>query len=112
MDEQLRQILIDLLASEDSTGCDGDLTVVASSPIHQLREYMRPGAMPMPVANDARKHHWHIEVSVDGLVHLTLTQHIAALVASALEIVNPDSGRKKRNARALALALQHMCGDI
>lgn len=109
MDEQLRSILIDLLASEDNTGCSSDLTVVGASPVRRLRDYMRPGPLRAPAASRGRKHHWHIERSPDGLVHLTLTQSTAALVASALEIVNPDSERQERNARDLAVAIQDIC---
>lgn len=111
MDEQLRGILIDLLASEDATGCSNDLTVVGASPVRRLREYMRPAALQAPLACRGRRHLWRIEVSRDGLVHLILTQHSTALVASALEIVNPDSDRETRSARALALELQNVCGD-
>ncbi len=111
MDEQLRQLLMDMLASEDNTGGSSDLTVVAVAPLRQLREYVRVRAMRAPAAGSTRKHHWHIEVTFDRLVHLTLTQHTTALVASALEIVNPDSERERRNARALALELQSVCED-
>jgi hypothetical protein len=111
MDEQLKQLLVDLLASEDNAGCSSDLTVVASAPLRNLREYAHVRATQAPLATNTRKHHWHIEVTLDRLVHLTLTQHTTALVASALEIINPDCDQETRNARALALALQNACED-
>jgi hypothetical protein len=111
MDEQLRGILIDLLASEDPTGCSNDLTVVEVAPIRRLRDYMRSTALQAPLANRGGRQLWRIEVARDGLVRLTLTRDSAALVASALEIVNPDDDRETRNARALALGLQMACDD-
>jgi hypothetical protein len=111
MDEQLKQLLVDLLASEDDAGCSSDLTVVAAAPLRKLRDYVRVRAIQTPVATNTRNHHWHIEVTLDRLVHLTLTQRTTALVASALEIVNPDCDRKTRNARDLALGLQNACED-
>jgi hypothetical protein len=66
MDQELKTILVELLASEAATDCSEDLT---------------------------------------------LAQHTAGLVASALEIVHPDQNRELRNARALALALQNLCTD-
>ena len=109
MDAELKNIFVELFASEDATGCSSDLTVVSAASIRQLREYVRTRAVLAPVASDSRKHLWHAERSLDGLVHLTLTQNIAALVASALEIVNPESDRQERKARDLALAIQKIC---
>jgi hypothetical protein len=111
MDQNLKTILVELLASEDATGCSEDLTVVANSPVRQLRRYLGDEATERAPVMSNRKHHWHIEMSLDGLVHLTLAQPTAGLVASALEIVHPDQNGELRNARALALALQNLCTD-
>ncbi len=108
MDEQLRNILLDLFDSEDATGCSNDLTVVSAPLIHQLQEIVRVRTVSKLSARNSHKHHWHVERSLDGLTHLTLTQSTTALIASALEAINPDSERQTRRARELALALQHL----
>ena len=109
MDHNLKTILVELLASEDATGCSEDVTVVGNSPIRQLRRYLGDEATKPLQGTRHRRYHWHIEMSHDGLVHLTLARHTAGLVASALEIVAPDQHREVRNARALALRLRKLC---
>jgi hypothetical protein len=86
--------------------------VVSNSPVRQLRRYLGDEATKRPPVARNCDHHWRVEMSLDGLVHLTLARHTAGLVASALEIVHPDQNRELRNARALALALQNLCTDI
>ena len=39
MDDELKAIIDDILADEDNTGCDGDLTVTSKSACDRLREY-------------------------------------------------------------------------
>lgn len=111
MDQNLKTILVELIASEAATGCSEDLTVVANAPVRNLRQYLGDEATRAAQATRHRRYDWHIERSLDGLVHLTLAQHTAGLVASALEIVAPDQHREMRNARALALALRNLCAD-
>ena len=41
MGDELREILDDLLMSEDDAGCSGDLTVVSSDAICRLRGYLK-----------------------------------------------------------------------
>jgi hypothetical protein len=50
MDQGLKAILGELLASECATGCSEDLTPVANSPVRQHRQYLGDEATkPAPV---------------------------------------------------------------
>ena len=41
MDEELKEILDNILISEDNTGCSEDLTVVDKETVDKLRDYIK-----------------------------------------------------------------------
>ena len=41
MDEELKEILDNILISEDNTGCSEDLTVVDKEAVDKLRDYIK-----------------------------------------------------------------------
>ncbi len=112
MEEDPKNILWEVLASEDASGCSEDLTVVTAAPIRRLRRHLQDRAANHQDGLLRCRHQWFLEKSVDGLIHLTLSQSMARLVASSLELVNPDSARQLCNARVLATMIQNLCEDL
>jgi hypothetical protein len=77
MDHNLKTTLVELLASEDATGCSEDVTVVGNSPVRQLHQYLGNEATKRPALARSRRHHWHVEMFHDRLVRLMRAQPTA-----------------------------------